>query len=186
MASLARLPTILYVRCLRALQGMPIYRRMARATPRRILVRAANAADRPFLQGWRPGDDAPPTTTEGAEVREFIAILRRRRVGGLQLVRHPAAHAPFLGFWIHGLYYHPPSAARASEKPCCAGQSPRSGGWEESRFPSPWEKATTRRWACMRNLDFSLHLIRPGKPRWGKARPRAMTDACSSSNVSRP
>jgi GNAT superfamily N-acetyltransferase/molybdopterin converting factor small subunit len=93
------LPLIPFAFILRNIQGLKSYRRVIRHLHPPIQTREANEADLEEAQ-----DRLGFIGSLGPLVTGFVAIMHSRIVGYVDLVRHPPENAPYVGYWIFGLY----------------------------------------------------------------------------------
>jgi GNAT superfamily N-acetyltransferase len=84
---------------LRNIQGLRSYRAGIRHLHPTIQIREANEADLEEAQ-----DRLGFIGSFGPLVTGFVAIMHSRIVGYVDLVRYPPKNAPYLGYWIFGLY----------------------------------------------------------------------------------
>jgi GNAT superfamily N-acetyltransferase len=92
------LPLIPFAFILRNIQGLKSYRMAIRHLHPSIQIREANEADLEEAQ-----DRLGFMGSFNPLVTGFVAIMRSRIVGYVDLVRHPPQNAPYVGYWIFGL-----------------------------------------------------------------------------------
>jgi GNAT superfamily N-acetyltransferase len=93
------LPLIPFAFILRNIQGLSSYRVAIGHLHPTIQIREANEADLEEAQ-----DRLGFIGSLGPLVNGFVAILNSRIIGYVDLVRHPPGNAPYVGYWIFGLY----------------------------------------------------------------------------------
>jgi len=92
-------PLIPFAFVLRSIQDLKSYRTAIRHLHLSIQIREANEADLEEAQ-----DRLGFIGSLGPLVTGFVAIMHSRIVGYVDLVRHPQENAPYVGYWIFGLY----------------------------------------------------------------------------------
>lgn len=87
--------------CVRTIQGLPVYRRIAGSLVSRIEIRQADEEKLKFVHDWlSPGGEA--FASPGPRVTSFVAKKGARTIGSVVL-RRSEIGTLFPGYWLFGL-----------------------------------------------------------------------------------
>lgn len=87
----------------RKIQGIPIYRWVARLLRSSIEVKEADEEDLIRIHPWPSPGDREISHTHNSHATNFVAKKRRRIIDVVQLVRHPEGNHPLVGYWLFSL-----------------------------------------------------------------------------------
>lgn len=88
---------------LRKIQGISVYRRVARSLRFGIEIKEADEEDLIEIHAWLNPGDPEVSVIRNPHVTDLVAKKGDRVIGFVQLVRHPKKHYPYVGYWIFSL-----------------------------------------------------------------------------------
>ena len=89
--------------CLRRIQGISVYRRIAKSLWFNIKIKKADQEDLRKVHAWFNPRSAEPPVSRNPSVTNFVAKKGKRVIGFVQLVRHSETKHAYAGYWLFSL-----------------------------------------------------------------------------------
>lgn len=93
----------LFELCLRLVQGIPVYRRVAASLRKGIEIKEAGEEDKRHVYNWLNPEQTKSTASGSLNVTCFVAKKGDRTIGSVELVRRPEQSYPHDGYWLSSL-----------------------------------------------------------------------------------
>lgn len=93
----------LFELCLRLVQGIPVYRRVAASLRKGIEIKEAGEEDKRHVYNWLNPEQTKSTVLGRLNVTCFVAKKGDRIIGSVELVRRPEQSYPHDGYWLISL-----------------------------------------------------------------------------------